>query len=557
MDMQSDIAIAQQNTPLPIHDVAAAAGIDSRYLELYGNHKAKLDYRFLKETTNQDGKLILVTAITPTPAGEGKTTTTVGLADGLRAIGKKAVVALREPSLGPVFGVKGGAAGGGYAQVVPMEDINLHFTGDFHAIGAANNLLAAILDNHIQQGNSLNIDVRRITWKRVLDMNDRQLRSIVCGLGGKANGVPREDGFDITVASEVMAILCLAEGIADLKARLASIIVGYAHDGKPVTAGDLRAHGAMAALLKDALKPNLVQTLEHTPALVHGGPFANIAHGCNSVTATRMALKLGDYAVTEAGFGADLGAEKFLDIKCRMAGLTPAAVVVVATVRALKHHGGAAKAELGTENCAALEKGLPNLLQHVENITQVFGLPAVVAINRFPTDTEAELALVEAKCKALGVNVALSEVWAKGGEGGKALAEEVVRLCEKPGRLTFAYEASMSIEEKLQAIGKKIYRADAVLLSPAAQKQAEQLAKLGFDSLPICMAKTQYSFSDNPALLGAPTGFTVTVRTLKVSAGAGFIVALTGDIMTMPGLPKVPSAEKIDVDDNGTISGLF
>ena len=557
MCIKSDIQIAQENVRDHIRDVAKTAGIAEKYLEMYGSSKAKIDHSLLRESTRPDGKLILVTAISPTPAGEGKTTTTVGLADGLRTIGKNAVVAVREPSLGPVFGVKGGAAGGGYAQVVPMEDINLHFTGDFHAIGAANNLLAAMLDNHIHQGNELGLDVRKITWRRAVDMNDRQLRSIVCGLGGKGDGVPREDGFDITVASEIMAILCLADDIADLKQRLASIIVGYTRDNRPVTAGQLHAHGAMAALLKDALKPNLVQTLEHTPALVHGGPFANIAHGCNSVTATRMALKLGDYVVTEAGFGADLGAEKFLDIKCRMANLAPAAVVVVATVRALKHHGGVAKDKLGQENLACLEKGLPNLLQHVENITKVFNLPAVVAINRFPTDTEAELVLIADKCKALGVNVALSEVWGKGGNGGIALAQEVVRLCEQPSRLTFAYDLEASIEEKLEAICTRIYHSAGADLTPDAKKQAQQLTALGFGNLPICIAKTQYSFSDNPALLGAPRDFRITVRNLKVSAGAGFIVALTGTIMTMPGLPKVPSAEKIDVDNTGTISGLF
>ena len=554
----TDIEIAQACTPKHIREIARTAGVDEKYLEQYGNTKAKVDYQLLKDKANQpDGKLILVTAITPTPAGEGKTTTSVGLADGLRKLGKNAVVALREPSLGPVFGVKGGAAGGGYAQVVPMEDINLHFTGDFHAIGAANNLLAAMLDNHIQQGNALGIDPKQITWKRAVDMNDRQLRHIVDGLGGRMQGVPREDGFDITVASEVMAVLCLASDITDLKARLGRMIVAYTYDGKPVTAHDLKAEGAMAALLKDALKPNLVQTLEGTPAFIHGGPFANIAHGCNSVTATRMALKLGDYVVTEAGFAADLGAEKFLDIKCRMAGLAPSAVVVVATVRALKYHGGVAKADLNGENLAALEKGLPNLLQHVGNIKDVFGLPCVVAINAFPTDTKAELDLVEAKCKELGVNVALSEVWAKGGEGGRALAEEVVRLCEQPNSFQQSYELDLSIEEKLEAICKKIYHADGVALTANAKKQAQQLTELGFGSLPICMAKTQYSFSDDPTLLGAPKGFTVTVRNLKVSAGAGFIVALTGDIMTMPGLPRVPAAEKIDVDENGKISGLF
>ena len=553
----SDIEIAQSCALRPITEIAASAGVDETYLELYGPYKAKVNDRLLRENRGPDGKLILVTAITPTPAGEGKTTTSIGLADGLRKIGKRSAVALREPSLGPVFGVKGGAAGGGYAQVVPMEDINLHFTGDFHAIGAANNLLAAMLDNHIQQGNALGIDPKRITWRRCVDMNDRQLRSIVDGLGGRMQGVPREDGFDITVASEVMAVLCLASDIPDLKARLGRIVVGYTYDDAPVTAADLKAAGAMAALLKDALKPNLVQTLEHTPALIHGGPFANIAHGCNSVTATRMALKLGDYAVTEAGFGADLGAEKFLDIKCRMAGLKPDAVVVVATVRALKHHGGAAKAELGREDLAALERGLPNLLQHVDNIKNVFGLPCVVAVNAFPTDTAAELALVEEKCGELGVKAVLSEVWAKGGEGGRALAEEVVRLCEQPGQFQFTYALDASIEEKLDAICKKVYHAEGVTLTPAARKQAAQLTELGFGGLPICMAKTQHSFSDDPSLLGAPEGFTVTVRDLKVSAGAGFLVALTGDIMTMPGLPRVPSAEKIDVDEDGRITGLF
>lgn len=558
MEVKTDIEIAQECTPKHIREIAAEAGVDEKYLEQYGSYKAKVDYRMLKDLADKpDGKLILVTAITPTPAGEGKTTTSVGLADGMKKIGKNVIVALREPSLGPVFGIKGGAAGGGYAQVVPMEDINLHFTGDFHAIGAANNLLAAMLDNHIQQGNALGIDVKRITWKRCVDMNDRQLRNVIDGLGGRMQGVPREDGFDITVASEVMAVLCLASDIPDLKARLGRIIVGYTYDGKPVTAHDLKAEGAMTALLKDALKPNLVQTLEGTPAFIHGGPFANIAHGCNSVTATRMAMKLGDYAVTEAGFAADLGAEKFLDIKCRMAGLTPSAVVVVATVRALKYHGGVAKADLNHENLAALEKGMPNLLQHVKNIKDVFGLPCVVAINAFPTDTKAELDLVEAKCKELGVNVALSEVWAKGGEGGIALAEEVVRLCEQPNSFRQSYELESSIEEKLEAICKRIYHADGVQLTDGAKKQAKTLAELGFANMPICMAKTQYSFSDDPALLGAPEGFTVTVRNLKVSAGAGFIVALTGDIMTMPGLPKVPAAEKIDVDENGRISGLF
>ena len=558
MAYKSDIEIAQACEKKKITEVAKVAGIDEKYLEQYGNYKAKIDFSFLKDNADKkDGKLILVTAITPTPAGEGKTTTSVGLTDGLRAIGKNAIVALREPSLGPVFGIKGGAAGGGYAQVVPMEDINLHFTGDFHAIGAANNLLAAMLDNHIQQGNQLGIDPKQITWKRAVDMNDRQLRNIVDGLGGKAQGVPREDGFDITVASEVMAVLCLSSDITDLKARCGRIIVGYTYDGKPVTAHDLKAEGAMAALLKDALKPNLVQTLEGTPAFVHGGPFANIAHGCNSVTATRMALKIGDYIVTEAGFAADLGAEKFLDIKCRMAGLKPDAVVIVATVRALKYHGGVAKADLNEENLEALEAGLPNLLQHVSNIKDVYGLPCVVAINAFPTDTKAELDLVEAKCKELGVNVALSEVWAKGGEGGKALAEEVVRLCEEPNDFRFSYDLDMSIEEKLDAICKKIYHADGVALTPGARKQLKKLEEIGCSGMPICMAKTQYSFSDDASLLGAPKDFTITVRNLKVSAGAGFIVALTGDIMTMPGLPKVPAAERIDVDENGVISGLF
>ncbi|MCI9393254.1 MAG: formate--tetrahydrofolate ligase [Oscillospiraceae bacterium] len=555
--MKSDIEIAQEHTPRPIVDIAAQAGVDETYLELYGRYKAKLDYRLLSETNAPDGKLILVTAITPTPAGEGKTTTSVGLADGLRWLGKRANVALREPSLGPVFGIKGGAAGGGYAQVIPMEDINLHFTGDFHAIGAANNLLAAMLDNHIQQGNALGIDVKQITWKRAVDMNDRQLRHIICGLGGKMQGVPREDGFEITVASEIMAVLCLSSSIPDLKARLGRIIVAYTYGGEPVTAHDLKAEGAMAALLKDALKPNLVQTLEGTPAFIHGGPFANIAHGCNSIMATRMALKLADYTVTEAGFAADLGAEKFVDIKCRMAGLKPSAVVVVATVRALKYHGGVLKTELSRENLEALERGLPNLLQHVDNIKNVFGVPCVVAINAFPTDTEAELALVKEKCRALGVNAELSEVWAKGGAGGVALANEVVRLCGQPNHFQFAYADELSIQEKLNAIVQKIYHGDRAVLTPNAQKQAEQLTALGFGGLPICMAKTQYSFSDDPALLGAPKGFDVTVRNLKVCAGAGFLVALTGDIMTMPGLPKVPAAERIDVDENGVISGLF
>lgn len=555
--IKTDIEIAQAAVPLRISEVAKACEIDEKYVEQYGNYKAKIDYNFLKETKRTDGKLVLVTAITPTPAGEGKTTTSVGLADSLCRIGKNAVVALREPSLGPVFGIKGGAAGGGYAQVVPMEDINLHFTGDFHAIGAANNLLAAMLDNHIQQGNMLGIDAKQIVWKRVVDMNDRQLRHIVDGLGGKAQGVPREDGFDITVASEVMAVLCLARDIADLKERLGRMIVAYSYTGEPVTAHDLKAEGAMSALLKDALKPNLVQTLEHTPALIHGGPFANIAHGCNSVMATRMALKIGDYAVTEAGFAADLGAEKFIDIKCRLSDLQPSAVVIVATVRALKYHGGVPKQELNRENLDALEKGLPNLLQHVNNIKNVFGIPCVVAINAFPADTRAELSLVEKRCNELGVNVALSEVWAKGGEGGKTLAEEVVRLCEQPSSFTYSYPLDMSIEEKLEAICKRIYHANGVQMTANARKQATQLTTLGFDRFPICMAKTQYSFSDDPTLLGAPKDFTVTVRNLKVSAGAGFIVAMTGDIMTMPGLPKVPAAEKINVDETGKISGLF
>ena len=562
--MLTDIEIAQATEPKPIGEIPAIAGVDEKYLELYGNYKAKVDYNLLREEEHAPGKLILVTAINPTPAGEGKTTTTVGLADALSLRGKNVVVALREPSLGPVFGIKGGAAGGGYAQVVPMEDINLHFTGDFHAIGAANNLLAALLDAHIQNGNELNIDVRKITWKRVVDMNDRQLRHIVDGLGGKAHGVPREDGFDITVASEVMAIFCLATSITDLKERLGRIVVGYTYDDAPVTAHDLKAEGAMAALLKDALKPNLVQTLEGTPAFVHGGPFANIAHGCNSIMATRMAMALGDYCVTEAGFGADLGAEKFLDIKCRLAGLKPDAVVVVATVRALKNHGGVAKADLAEENLEALEAGLPNLLQHVENITNVYNLPCVVAINAFPTDTKAELDLVEAKCRELGVNVALSEVWAKGGEGGLALADEVVALCEngdEAGRsadtFTFSYEDDLSIAEKIEAIAKRVYHADGVVFEPAAQKEIAQLEALGFGNMPVCMAKTQYSFSDDATKLGAPRDFTITVRQVKVSAGAGFVVALTGSIMTMPGLGKTPAAHKIDVLEDGTITGLF
>ena len=557
MAWKTDIEIAREARPKKITEIAAECGIDEKYVELYGNYKAKINYRMMNALDRPDGRLVLVTAITPTPAGEGKTTTTVGLADGLRQIGRKSVVALREPSLGPVFGVKGGAAGGGYAQVIPMEDINLHFTGDFHAIGAANNLLAAMLDNHIQQGNALGIDPRQITWRRAVDMNDRQLRNIVDGLGGRTNGTPREDGFDITVASEVMAVLCLSSSLTDLKARLGRIIVGYTYAGEPVTAHDLKAEGAMAALLRDAINPNLAQTLEGTPAFIHGGPFANIAHGCNSVLATRMAMKLGEYAITEAGFAADLGAEKFFDIKCRMAALKPSAVVVVATVCALKHHGGALKTKLSEENLPALEKGLPNLLRHVENITNVFGLPCVVAINAFPTDTAAELALVERKCNELGVNVALSEVWARGGEGGVTLAEEVVRLCETPSDFRTSYPLDASIEEKLEMICKRVYHAAGVKLTPEAKKQAKRLTELGFGGLPICMAKTQYSFSDNQNLRGAPEGFTVTVRNLKVSAGAGFIVALTGDIMTMPGLPKEPAAEKIDVDEDGRIVGLF
>ena len=558
MGFKSDIEIAQETPMLHIREIAKTAGVDEKYLEQYGNYKAKVDYNILKDMADKpNGKLVLVTAINPTPAGEGKTTTTVGLADAMRRIGKNVMVALREPSLGPVFGVKGGAAGGGYAQVVPMEDINLHFTGDFHAIGAANNLLAAMLDNHIYQGNALGIDPRQITWRRCVDMNDRQLRFVVDGLGGEVNGTPRADGYDITVASEIMAVLCLASDINDLKARLARLVVGYTYAGKPVTAGDLHAQGAMAALLKDALKPNLVQTLEHTPAFVHGGPFANIAHGCNSVTATKIALKLGDYAITEAGFGADLGAEKFLDIKCRMAGLKPSCVVLVATARALKYNGGVPKAETGKENLEALEKGLPNLLQHVSNITTVYKLPCVVAINRFPTDTEAELELIETKCKELGVNVALSEVWGKGGEGGVELAKEVIRLCEQPNDFTFSYELNCSIKEKIEAIAKKIYHADGVNFTANAEKQIKTLTELGYDHMPICMAKTQYSFTDDQTKLGAPRDFTITVRNVKVSAGAGFLVALTGEIMTMPGLPKVPAAERIDVDETGKISGLF
>lgn len=558
MQYKSDIEIAQGAAMRPITEIAGIAHVDEKYIEQYGRYKAKIDPALLKETQRKDGRLVLVTAITPTPAGEGKTTTTIGLADGLRRIGKDAVVALREPSLGPVFGIKGGAAGGGYAQVVPMEDINLHFTGDFHAIGAANNLLAAMLDNHIQQGNALNIDPRRITWKRCMDMNDRQLRFIVDGLGGKVNGTPREDGFDITVASEIMAVLCLSTGIADLKERLGRMIVGYTYDDKPVTCAELKAAGAMTALLKDAIKPNLVQTLEGTPAFVHGGPFANIAHGCNSVMATRMALKMGDYAVTEAGFGADLGAEKFLDIKCRMANLTPDAVVIVATVRALKMHGGLAKTELTEENIPALERGVPNLLRHVSNIKNVFGLPCVVAVNRFPTDTDAEIDFIIEKCRELSVNTVLSTVWADGGRGGEALAREVVRLCEEEkGSFTFAYDADMTIEQKIDAIVRRIYGGDGASIAAAAKKQIARLTELGFGNMPVCMAKTQYSFSDDQTKLGVPTGFTVTVRSVKVSAGAGFIVALTGDIMTMPGLPKVPAAERIDVDENGMISGLF
>lgn len=557
MAYMTDIEIAQATPMRPIAEIAQKAGIADEYLESYGRYKAKVDPRLLKESDRPEGKLILVTAITPTPAGEGKTTTTIGLADGLRHIGKNAVVALREPSLGPVFGIKGGAAGGGYAQVVPMEDINLHFTGDFHAIGAANNLLAAMLDNHIYQGNALHIDPRRITWRRCVDMNDRQLRFITDGLGGRVNGVPREDGYDITVASEIMAVFCLSSSITDLKERLSRIVVGYTYDEQPVTAGQLGAVGAMAALLKDAIKPNLVQTLEGTPAFVHGGPFANIAHGCNSVMATRMAMKLGDYAVTEAGFGADLGAEKFLDIKCRMAGFRPSAVVMVATVRALKMHGGLAKTDLGREDLGALEAGLPNLLRHVSNIVNVYKLPCVVAVNRFPTDTDAEISLVIEKCRALGVRTVLSTVWADGGAGGTELAEEVVRLCELPNDFSYSYPLEDSIEDKIAAVVRRIYGGDGVTFAPAASKEIARLTALGYGGLPVCMAKTQYSFSDDPAKLGAPEGFTVTVRNVKVSAGAGFIVALTGDIMTMPGLPKVPAAQRIDVDENGRISGLF
>ncbi len=558
MNYLSDIEIAQSHKMRPISEIAASIGIDEKYIEPYGRYKAKISPEFAKKNGRKNGKLVLVTAITPTPAGEGKTTTTVGLADGLRRIGKSAVCALREPSLGPVFGIKGGAAGGGYAQVVPMEDINLHFTGDFHAIGAANNLLAAMLDNHIHQGNALGIDVRKITWKRCVDMNDRQLRNVVDGLGGRVNGTPREDGFDITVASEIMAVFCLAENISDLKERLSRIIVGYTYDDKPVTAGDLKAVGAMTALLKDAIKPNLVQTLEGTPAFVHGGPFANIAHGCNSVAATRLALKSADYTVTEAGFGADLGAEKFLDIKCRLSGLVPDAAVVVATVRALKMHGGLAKNELSHEDIGALEAGIPNLLRHVSNIKNVYGLPCVVALNRFPTDTDAEIEFVMEKCAALGVNTVLSTVWADGGKGGEALAREVVRLCEEEkGDFRFAYELDGTIAEKTEAVVKRVYGGKGIVMTPAAEKQAQRLGQLGFDKLPVCIAKTQYSFSDNPVLLGAPEDFTVTVKSVRVSAGAGFVVVLTGDIMTMPGLPKKPAAENIDVDAGGNITGLF
>lgn len=558
MTYLSDIEIAQRSNPEHILRIAARAHIDEKYIEQYGNNKAKIDLSFLEQPSEKQGKLVLVTAITPTPAGEGKTTTTIGLADGLRRIGKEAVVAMREPSLGPVFGIKGGAAGGGYAQVIPMEDINLHFTGDFHAIGAANNLLAAMLDNHIQQGNALGIDARKITWKRCIDMNDRQLRNIVDGLGGKANGVPREDGFDITVASEIMAVLCLSGSISDLKRRLSRIIVGYTFDDKPVTAGDLKAQGAMAALLKDALKPNLVQTLEGTPAFVHGGPFANIAHGCNSVIATRAALKTGEYTVTEAGFGADLGAEKFLDIKCRMAGLVPDAAVIVATVRALKMHGGLDKKSLDKEDMPALERGIPNLLRHVSNIKNVYGLPCVVAVNRFPSDTDNEIDFVIEKCRELGVNAVLSTVWAEGGKGGEALAKEVVRLCEnEKGSFAFAYEDDLNIKEKINSVVRKIYGGEGAVFTPAAEKQISKLEELGFGCCPVCIAKTQYSFSDDPSRLGAPSGFYITVRNVKVSAGAGFVVVLTGDIMTMPGLPKIPAAEKIDVDESGKITGLF
>lgn len=555
--MLTDIEIAHSVKPLPISEVAASAGVDQSHLIPYGFDKTKVDYSLLNEESDHKAKLVLVTAINPTPAGEGKTTTTIGLADALRRRGVKSAVALREPSLGPVFGVKGGAAGGGWAQVVPMEDINLHFTGDFHAIGAANNLLAAMLDNHIQQGNELGIDVKRITWKRAVDMNDRQLRHVIDGIGGKAQGVPREDGFDITVASEVMAILCLSTSISDLKTRLGEIVVGYTYAGEPVRASQLKAAGAMAALLKDALKPNLVQTLEHTPAFVHGGPFANIAHGCNSVMATRMAMRFGDIAITEAGFGADLGAEKFLDIKCRMTGIQPDAVVVVATARALKYNGGVAKADLNNENLEALKAGLPNLLRHVDNIQSVFGLPCVVAINRFPSDTEAELDLIASECEKLGVNVKLSEVWAKGGEGALELADEVMRLVDEPSELRFAYEDGADIADALESIATKVYRADGVDFTPAAKRQLAELRANGFGNLPVCVAKTQYSFSDNASMLGAPENFRITVRELKVSAGAHFVVALTGSVLTMPGLPKVPAAEGIDVDDDGVITGLF
>ena len=564
---KTDIEIAQSVYPkyaLHIKDVAEKAGIPGEFIEYNGNYKAKVDYGFLlKNQDKKNGHLILVTAINPTPAGEGKTTTSVGLADSLSLIGKKTMAALREPSLGPVFGVKGGAAGGGRAQVIPMEDINLHFTGDFHAISAANNLLAAIIDNHIYQGNKLNIDPRKIVWRRCMDMNDRQLRFITGGLGGKGNGFPREDGFDITAASEIMAILCLASDIEDLKNRLGRIIAGYTYgkqtdsSEQPVTAAQLNAHGAMTVLLKDALKPNLVQTLEGTPVFIHGGPFANIAHGCNSIMATRLALKCADYVVTEAGFGADLGAEKFLDIKCRFAGLKPSAVVIVATVRALKSHGGVPKSALDREDLTALEAGLPNLLQHVENITQVYKLPAVVAINAFPKDTKAELELIEQKCKEAGVNAAISEVWEKGGEGGKKLAEEVVRLCEQPNSFEFSYDVSLSIKEKIEAIAKKIYRADSVVILLDAQKRIKQIEKLGLDKVPVCMAKTQYSFSDDASLIGAPRGWRLTVRDVKISAGAGFVVVFTGEILFMPGLPPVPSAEKIDIDNTGKITGLF
>ena len=570
-DIKSDIEIAQTVFPehaLHIRDVAEKTGINDEFIEYYGNYKAKIDYKFLeKNQDKKDGKLILVTAINPTPAGEGKTTTTVGVADSLSLIGKKTIVALREPSLGPVFGVKGGAAGGGWAQVIPMEDINLHFTGDFHAVGTANNLLAAMIDNHIYQGNSLRIDPRKITWRRCIDMNDRQLRFITNGLGGKANGSPREDGFDITAASEIMAILCLASGIDDLKKRLGRIIIGYTYgkqsEEQPVTAAELNAHGAMAAVLKDALKPNLIQTLEGNPVFIHGGPFANIAHGCNSIMATRLALKCADYVVTEAGFGADLGAEKFFDIKCRFAGLKPSAVIIVATVRALKSHGGAKKSELGNENLDALDKGIPNLLRHVENITKVFKLPAVVAVNAFPKDTKAELELVEKKCRESGVNAAISEVWEKGSEGGINLAKEVVSICEsdssclQSGSFEFAYDINIPVIEKIEAIAKKIYRADGVTILPNAQKQISQIEKMGLDKVPVCMAKTQYSFSDDASLLGSPNGWRLTVRDVKISAGAGFIVVFTGEIMTMPGLPAIPSAEKIDIDTSGKISGLF